>query len=106
MQVAIPKNIEDPYAITVRSSAVDDQCGSIAITQPFNYTVINVNCSISPGILVDVCKELWTGLKDVVAEVQSMKHTMSQLEHSMQQKLSKQEEKHEQNLSELKDLDR
>jgi hypothetical protein len=84
MQVAIPHDIEDPYAITVQSSAVDERCGSIAITQPMRYTVIHINCMINPGILVDVCRELRSGHKAVVAEV-----------HAMNQKLSKMEEKHE-----------
>jgi hypothetical protein len=54
MNVAIPKDIQDPYAITVQTCAVDDRCGSIAITQPMQYTVVTVNCMINPGILVDV----------------------------------------------------
>jgi hypothetical protein len=73
MQVAIPKNIQNPYAITVKSLAVDDQCGSIAITQPMTYMVVNINCLLDPGILVEVCRELRTGHREVVQEVQSMK---------------------------------
>jgi hypothetical protein len=80
MEVAIPKNIQDPYAITVQSSAVDDQCGSIAITQPMRYTVVNVNCIINPGILVDVCRELRTGHKAVVAEVHTLNQKLSKME--------------------------
>lgn len=79
MTVAIPKDIQDPYAITVQSSAIDDQCGSIAITQPMNYTVINVNCLINPGILVDVCRELRTGYRAVVNEVHSMNKQLSNM---------------------------
>jgi hypothetical protein len=73
MQLAIPKNIENPYAITVNSSAVDDQCGTIAITQPMNYTVVHINCMLDPGLLVEVCRELRTGHREVVQEFQSMK---------------------------------
>jgi hypothetical protein len=73
MEVAIPKDIQDPYTITVESLAVDDQCGSIAITQPMRYTVVNVNCMINPGILVDVCRELRTGHRAVVQEVHLLK---------------------------------
>jgi hypothetical protein len=92
MEVAIPKNIQDPYSITVQASAVDDQCGSIAITQPMQYTVINVNCMINPGILVDVCRELRTGHKAVAAEV-----------HSLNQEMSKMKDTHEKTSAELKD---
>jgi hypothetical protein len=84
MEGAIPKDLQDPYAITVQSSAVDDQCGSIAITQPLQYTVINVNCVIDPGILVDVCRELRTGHRAVVNEV----HSMTKKHEEMNRKLS------------------
>ena len=77
MQIAIPKDIQDPYAITVQSSAVDDQCGSIAITQPMHYTVVNVTCMINPGILIDVCRELRMGHKAVVQEVNQLKNDMN-----------------------------
>jgi hypothetical protein len=92
MEVAIPKNIQDPYSITVQASAVDDRCGSIAITQPMQYTVINVNCMINPGILVDVCRELRTGHRAVVAEV-----------HSLNQKMANMEDTHKKTSAELKD---
>ena len=74
MQIAIPKNIQNPYAITVQSSAVDDQCGTIAITQPLSHTVVTINCLIDPGILVEVCRELRTGHRAVAQELQSMKN--------------------------------
>lgn len=83
MQVAIPKDIQDPYAITVRTAAVDDQCGSIAITQPMQYTVVNVNCLINPGILVDVCRELRTGHKAVVSEVHAVRKELSLIKSVM-----------------------
>jgi hypothetical protein len=78
MTGAIPTDIQDPYAITVQSSAVDDNCGTIAITQPMQYTVVNVNCMLDPGILVDVCRELRTGHRTVVNEVHSMNQQMKQ----------------------------
>jgi hypothetical protein len=84
MEVAIPKNIRDPYAITVQSCAVDDQCGSIAITQPMQYTVININCLINPGILVDVCRELRTGHRAVVSEVHAVRKELSALKSVLQ----------------------
>jgi hypothetical protein len=73
MEVAIPKDIQDPYTITVKSSAVDDQCGSIAITQPTHHTIVNINCTLDPGILIDVCRELRLGHRAVIHEVNSMK---------------------------------
>jgi hypothetical protein len=102
MAVAIPKNIQDPYAVTVQSCAVDDQCGSIAISQPMHYTVVNVNCMINPGILVDVCRELRTGHKAVVAEVHSvrkelslMKSVMIDTNEATREQLSAMKDKHE-----------
>ena len=77
MQVAIPNDLVDSYAITVQSAAIDDQCGSIVITQPMQYTVITVNCMINPGILVDVCRELRIGHKAVVDEVHSVRRELS-----------------------------
>ena len=73
MEIAIPKNIQNPYAITVQSSAVDDQCGKIAISQPMQYTVVNVHCLINPALLVDVCRELRDGHRKVVSEVQCVR---------------------------------
>jgi hypothetical protein len=92
MEQAIPKDLQNPYAITVQSSAVDDRCGSIAITQPMQYTVVNVNCLITPGILVDVCRELRSGHKAVVEEVHAMTRQLSQREDEMHRKLSQGEE--------------
>jgi hypothetical protein len=73
MEIAIPKNIQNPYAITVQSSAVNDQCGKIAISQPMQYTVVNIHCEINPGLLVDVCRELREGHQQIVSEVQSVR---------------------------------
>jgi hypothetical protein len=77
MEIAIPKDLKNPYAITVMSPAIDDRCGSIAISQPMEYTVVHVHCAISPGILVDVCRELRTGHKAVVCEMHRMSGTLS-----------------------------
>jgi hypothetical protein len=77
MQVAIPTDLQDPYAITVQSSAVDDQCGSIAITQPKCYTIINVTCVLNPQLLVEVCRELRSGHRVVVEEVHSIRKELS-----------------------------
>jgi hypothetical protein len=71
--VAMPKNLQNPYVVTVQSSAVDDRCGSLAITQPMHYTVININCVISPRLLGDVCRELRVGHKAVVHELSNMR---------------------------------
>ena len=79
MEMAVPKNVQNPYVITVKSSAVDDRCGAIVISQPMQYTIVNVNCMIDPGLLVDVCRELRTGYKDVVREVHSMRKELSNM---------------------------
>jgi vacuolar-type H+-ATPase subunit F/Vma7 len=83
MTVAIPKDIQHPYAITVQTDAVDDQCGSIAITQPMNYTVVNVHCLLDPGLLVDVCRELRAGHKAVVSQVHSMQGQLTDIREEM-----------------------
>ena len=83
MKVAVPKDIQDPYTITVQAPAVDDKCGSIAITQPMNYTVVNVICTINPGILVEVCRELRMGHKSVVEEVHKMSQQLSMMKTEM-----------------------
>jgi hypothetical protein len=83
MEVAIPKDIQDPYVVTVQSSAIDDRCGSIVITQPLQNTVVHVNCMINPGILVDVCRELRTGHRAVISEV----HAMNRKHDEMNRKL-------------------
>jgi hypothetical protein len=80
MEMAVPKSIQNPYVITVQTSAVDDMCGAIAISQPMQYTVVNVNCMINPGLLVDVCRELRAGHRSIVSEVQSMNQKLSNLE--------------------------
>jgi hypothetical protein len=74
MQIAIPKDIKNPYAITVKTSAVDDRCGTIAITQPMRYTIVHINCVLDPDILVDVCRELRSGYRAVVSEVHALKN--------------------------------
>jgi hypothetical protein len=83
MVVAIPKDIKDPYAITVQLSAVDEQCGSIAITQPMQYTVVNVHCVINPGIQMDVIRELREGHKAVVQVVHQMSMQFITLQKEM-----------------------
>jgi hypothetical protein len=88
MEVAIPNDIQDPYAITVQSSAVDDRCGSIAITQPMRSTVIHVHCLINPGLLIDVCRELRVGHKAVVTEVHSIRRAMTHLKDDTNAQLS------------------
>jgi hypothetical protein len=86
MTVAIPKDLPDPYVVTVKASAVDDQCGSIAISQPLRYTVVNINCMINPGILVDVCRELRTGHRAVVSEVHAMNRKNDEKHDEMNRK--------------------
>jgi hypothetical protein len=70
--VAIPMGLQSPYAITVAKSAVNDQCGSIAITQPMQQSVVHIYCIIDPGLLGKVCRELRVGHKAVVSSMQAM----------------------------------
>jgi hypothetical protein len=84
VQGAIPKNLQNPYTITINTAAVDNHCGSIAITQPLTYTVVYVHCTVNPDILAEVCRELRVGHKAVVHEV----HTMRQDQHASREKLS------------------
>lgn len=79
MTVAIPKDLQDPYAITLRSSAVENRCGTIAITQPQCYTVIHVHCLVDPGLLADVCRDLRTAHQDVVSGLHSLRRDNAQL---------------------------
>lgn len=73
LEGAIPTDIQNPYTVTVQSSAVDDQCGSLAITQPMQYTVVHIKCIINPRLFVDVCRELRVGHKAVVNELSNMR---------------------------------
>jgi len=98
LQLAIPSDIQDPSAVTVQSSAIDDRCGSIAITQPMRSTVVHINCLVNPGILVDVCRELRTSHQAVVREVHSMRQDMAQ----QQQETVKQREKMVQEISDMR----
>ena len=90
--VAVPQNIQNPYAITVRSSAVDDQCGTIAIAQPMQYTIVNIHCLVNPGLLVDVCRELRSGFKEVVREVHSLRNEQSETNIRLSKMTTKHEE--------------
>jgi hypothetical protein len=73
IQTAIPHDLTDPYALTVASEAADDRCGSIYITQPTHHTVVNLQCTIDPGILSEVCRELRTGHRQIVQELNTMR---------------------------------
>jgi hypothetical protein len=88
MQVAIPKDLPDPYVVTVQSSAVNDRCGSIAIAQPMNYTVVHISCMLDPVILVEVCRELRIGHKAMVAEVQEIRQDMTTQLNTMRRETS------------------
>lgn len=76
IQTAIPNDLTDSYALTVASSAVDDQCGSICITQPTHHVVVHLQCSIDPGILSEVCRELRVGHRQLTQELVRNKHEM------------------------------
>ena len=68
-QSAIPTNIVSPYLLTVESQAIEDKCGSIAITQAKAHIVIHMHCKVDPGIMTEVCRELRVGHRAVVLEM-------------------------------------
>jgi hypothetical protein len=103
MEVAIPKDLQDPYAVTVQSSAMDDRCGSIAITQPTRCMVVHINCMINPGILVDVCRELRSGHRDVVSNVHAMNKQLSQMKEETKKQLSHMKDRHDETLALMKE---
>jgi hypothetical protein len=69
IQTALPRNLTDPYALTVASDAVDDRCGTIAITQRTHHILVHLQCSVDPRIMSQVCGELRTGHRLIVQEM-------------------------------------
>jgi hypothetical protein len=57
--MTISDHPEDAYAITVESSGND---------RPMKSTFVNVNCTMKPAILVDVCREVRTTLREIVSD--------------------------------------
>jgi hypothetical protein len=76
IQTALPTNLTDPYALTVASHAVDDQCGSIVISQKTQHMVVHIQCTVDPGILSAVCSELRTGHRLITQELSKNKTDM------------------------------
>ena len=62
----------DPYTLTVASDAVDDKCGAIVVSQPTHTVVVNVQCTIDPAIMTQVCRELRTGHRQITQEMSKM----------------------------------
>jgi hypothetical protein len=104
MTDAIPKDIKDPYAITVQSSAIDENCGTIAITQPMQYKIVNINCTIDTGILVDVCRELRTGHIAVVNEVHSLTRQITKFKDQQEETNKQMKEKQDETNQHLASL--
>jgi hypothetical protein len=71
IQTALPPGLTDPYALTVVSDAVDDRCGTIAITQRTHHVVVHLQCTVDPLIMSQVCGELRTGHRLIVQEMDS-----------------------------------
>jgi hypothetical protein len=69
IQTAIPRDLNEAYTLTVASTAVDDQCGSIYITQRTQHTIIHLHCTVDPGILSQVCSELRKDNRQIVQEL-------------------------------------
>lgn len=87
-QSALPPDLKSPYVLTVESNASDDKCGSIAITQRTQHVVIHINCSVDPGILSEVCRELRLGYRSVVRELSHTKSEMDKKFVSLQEDIS------------------
>jgi hypothetical protein len=69
IQTAIPRDLNEAYTLTVASTAVDDQCGSIYVTQRTQHTIIHLHCTVDPGILSQVCSELRKDNRLIVQEL-------------------------------------
>ena len=76
-QSALPADLESPYVLTVESNASQDTCGSIALTQRTQRIVVNINCSVDPDIMSEVCRELRQGYRSVVQELVQTKSEIS-----------------------------
>jgi hypothetical protein len=80
-QSALPPDLKSPYIMTVESQAIDDKCGTVAIVQETQHFVININCSVDPGVMSVVVKELRIGYRSVVKELlQTKSEIAAQLE--------------------------
>lgn len=101
LQCAVPKNLQNPYAITVNSVAIDNQGGSIVITQPMHYTVVHITCLVNPDILVDVCRELRVGHKAVVCEIHTLRLDQREFQRESREKLSEYQQEARDKLVEL-----
>jgi len=77
IQTALPPDLTDSYALTVASHAVDDQGGSIVISQKTQHLVVTIQCTVDPGILSAVCSELRTGHRLMTQELSKNKVEMT-----------------------------
>jgi hypothetical protein len=81
-QSALPADLKTPYVMTVESQASSDKCGSIAIVQETQHTVIHINLSVDPAVMSEVCRELRLGYRSVVTELSEAKAEITaKLEH-------------------------
>jgi hypothetical protein len=69
LQTALPADLTSPYVLTVEATASEEKCGSIAITQETKHIVIHMNCTVDPGVMTEVCRELRIGHRAVVHEL-------------------------------------
>ena len=70
---------------------------NVEASQPLRNTVIHVHCKIVPGLLVDVCRELRSGYRAVVSELQSTRNEV----RSVHTRLSDMAEIHEETKTQL-----
>ena len=107
-QTALPPGITSPYVLTVNSKATDDKCGSIAITQKTRDIIMQISCTVDPGIMSEVCRELRVGFRSVVQELGrtklEMEKKMSAQDEEMDKKFSSLHEEMDKKFSSLEEL--
>ena len=87
-QDALPPDLTPPYVLTVSSKASNDECGAVTITQQTRHIVVHIRCSVDPGIMTDVCRELRAGYRAVVQELSQNKLQVLAHHTKMEEKFS------------------
>jgi hypothetical protein len=99
-QSVLPADLKTPYIMTVESQASEDACGTIAIVQETQHTVVHINLNVDPGNLNEVCQELKVGYRSVVKE---LSHAKSEITAKLEEMDKKMASLHE-DIGVLKDL--
>ena len=86
--------------------ASDDKCGSIGLTQREQHVVININCNVDPGVMIEVCRELRVGYRSVANEMLRNKTEIGAKLEEMENKLTAKLEENNAKLEEMASLHR